>query len=369
MVTVAYLRPGLGVVGLVNAPTPYHVELELTTDFSHWRNITPPIPGSDQYGGIDVLRNVSFPTPSDGWVVAGLSTGLELYRTTDGGTSWQDEGSVTSGGSAGDELVDFLDASHGWREVIAPTAGMVSLAVTNSGGKTWNSIVNPGRWPSAGVLSFSGGSNGFLADTLPPSRDLPSEQPISAFSPLWETTDSGQRWHTATVRLPAGFSEAQSYKGLPTFTNAADGVLPVVLFQQDTISVAFFATSNGGDSWSYLSLVRLGSTADTGLSLSDELPSAAVAGLTTWWVVSAIRPNGHPMVHVTNDAGKSWSSDSPVGIPSSFATAYPIGIAPVQASSAAMAWTMVQGASGCGLYGTTDGGVTWTPVCPGGLGG
>jgi photosystem II stability/assembly factor-like uncharacterized protein len=353
------------VIGLVNAPARYQVELELTTDFVHWRNITPPLPGPAQYGGTAVLRNVSFPTPDDGWVVAGLpSNALELYRTTDGGVTWQDEGGVTSGGSAGDELIDFLDASRGWREIIASMAGTVSLSSSDDGGETWTSVTNPGMWPSEGVLTFSSVSHGFIADTLPPSQDLPSGQSIPGFTPLWETTDGGQTWHQASITLPPGFAGAQSYEGLPTFTDANDGVLPVVLFLQNEMSIAFYVTSDGGDSWSYESLVGLGSTANTGVYLNNQLPSVAIAGPNTWWVVSVIRPHGSPTVHVTNDAGRSWTAVSPRGLPSTLTSTYPMGITSVQSTSATTAWAMLENGPSCGLYGTTDGGATWTPVCP-----
>ena len=336
----------------------------MTTDFVHWRDITPPVPDQGQYGGIASIRSVSFLTPEQGWVVVGLPTSaLELYRTTDGGATWQDEGGVTSGGAAGQELIDFVDPSHGWREVIAPTAGMVALASTDDGGETWTSVPNPDRWPSDGVITLSSESNGFVANTLPPSQDLASDEPISSFASLQETRDGGQTWQPAALDLPSGFTEAQSYTGLPTLSSADDGVLPVVLFEQNTMSVAFYLTSNEGASWSYQSLLGVGSTAGTGVSLTNQLPSVSVAGPDAWWVISGLRPNGSPEVHVTNDAGSSWTTVFPNGLPSTLG-ALSLQGAPVEAISATTAWVMLAGEPGCNLYGTIDGGTTWSPVCP-----
>jgi photosystem II stability/assembly factor-like uncharacterized protein len=351
----------------VSPATFGNVELELTTDFVHWHNITPPVPGQGQYGGGSAIRNVSFLNPEEGWVVVFLPNNtLELYRTSDGGSTWQDEGGVTSAGSAGDELIDFIDSNHGWREVIAPTAGRVTLSSTDDGGETWTPIADPGKWPSEGLLSFASPSNAFDADTLPPCQDLVSQQPIANFPSLSETADGGQTWHQASIDMPPGFTGAQSYDALPTFSSADSGVLPMVLFRQNTMSVAFFVTSDGGRSWSYKSLVGLGSMARTGIYLYNQLPSVTMAGPNTWWVVSAIRPNGSPEVHVTDDAGRTWSTHSPRGLPSSFAAQFPLGADPIQATSATRAWmTFLYGGPSCGLYGTTNGGITWRRVCPG----
>jgi photosystem II stability/assembly factor-like uncharacterized protein len=185
------------------------------------------------------------------------------------------------------------------------------------------------------------------------------------FSPLWETVDGGQTWHQATIDLPPAYAGAQSYDGLPTFSSANDGVLPVVFFSENKVSVAFYATSNAGESWSYRSLVSIGSTASTGVPLYDQLPSVAVAGPDIWWVVSVIRPNGSPKVNVTDDAGQSWTTVTPSGLPSAFSGTFPVGFAPLQAISAKTAWVANGNGPQCGLYGTTDGGMTWTAVCPG----
>ena len=365
VVTASELGQSFGLVGLVNSRTVGHIELELTTDFVHWHNIIPPVPDQGQYGGSAAIKDVFFLSPAVGWVVVGLpNSTLELYRTSNGGISWQGEGGDTSGGTAGDELVDFVDMSHGWREIIAPTAGRVSLSATANGGESWAPITNPDQWPSGGILSFSGPTSGFLADTLPPHQDLVSDQPINSFAPLRQTTDGGQTWHQATVDLPAGFGSAQSYQALPTFSSASDGVLPVVLFKQNSVSLAFFTTANAGSSWMYQSLLSLGSTGNTGVGLYNQLPSVAAAGQSTWWVISSIRPDGPAVVHVTKNAGKTWTSLKPNGLPSIFSSALPTGYAPVQAASASAAWMTLANGPDCGLFGTSDGGATWTPVCP-----
>jgi hypothetical protein len=116
-VSVARLQPGLGVVGIANAPDPVGASLELTTDFVHWRDVTPPIPGPDSYGDAYRFIDVSFLDPRQGWVVAYSEAvgSLLLYRTTNGGTTWQEEGDTQACGSICPEYVDFVTPLDGWR--------------------------------------------------------------------------------------------------------------------------------------------------------------------------------------------------------------------------------------------------------------
>lgn len=346
---------------MTNVHTPTHALLDSTTDFVHWRDITPPIPGLDQYGDTYVLSDVSFPTASDGWVVASQPGSLILFRTRDGGSTWQNLGMAEQGGSAGEELVTFTDASHGWRQIIAPTGGQNWMSVTADGGQTWNDVVTPGAWPSTGLLTFSATGHGFSADTLPPTFDLVPDLPISAFSPLWETTDGGTTWRQSTVTTPAGFAAAQTYTGLPTFLDADQGVLPVALFVAGT-SVAFYTSSNGGSTWSFQNAVASTAVAKVpGYEAAGQLPAVGVASTTTWWVIGGVPKGMVPSVRVTTNAGASWTNVTTTGLPAD--------IASLQAVSSWNAWatTTADGlpAKGCGLFSTGDGGRTWQPVCPG----
>jgi len=68
-------------------------EVFLTTDFIHWRNITPPlkIPKSVAKGQcLYVWSDASFTSPTVGWLLArnGGSTQTILRHTVDGGRSW-----------------------------------------------------------------------------------------------------------------------------------------------------------------------------------------------------------------------------------------------------------------------------------------
>ena len=369
VVSVAYLRPHLGVVGIANAPSSAGARLELTTDFVHWRDITPPIPGPDKYGDTYRFTDVSFLNPRLGWVVAYSEpvSSLRLYRTTDGGRNWRDEGQAPGCGSVCAENVDFVDPLHGWREVIEAMAGQVSLASTADGGRTWSPVHNPARWPAAGLLSFSDTDHGFIADTLPPNDDFPTTgNSLGHFSELWSTSDGGTTWQQDSTELPGGYPTAQTYVDLPTSFENSNVVLPVALFEANTTAVAFYTSRDGGASWSLASVEPTSSLLHQGQAqwpsissvvggLEGVFPSVSVAAPGTWWVVSGAWP-GHPMVQVTSDSGGSWTNLNSTGLP-------PL-ISSLQAVNATTAWATVDG-SGCGLVGTANGGATWYPICPG----
>ena len=358
-VTAAYLRPGYGVVAMANTGSAPHYLLEVTTDFVHWRDISPPPPPPSQYGDDYRLSSISFPTALDGWVVARTGGNLVLYRTTDGGSTWQDLGATGQGGAAGEELIGFSDALHGWREVVAATAGRVLASLTADGGRTWNPIATPGSWPASGLLAFSTPQHGFSADTLPPQPGLVTDQPIAAFSPLWETTDGGADWSKAAIRLPPERPSASSYEALPTFFNGTIGVLPVALFGSGP-AVAFYTSSDGGSVWSFAGSAATSAVEGPSGSVG-QWPSAAAASPSTWWVISGDLLGTAPIVRVTADAGRTWTVVTSTGLPAD--------IEWVQAASATVAWAMTTTVGppdgGCTMYGTSDGGMAWRPVCPG----
>jgi hypothetical protein len=370
VVSVARLQPGLGVVGIANAPDPVEASLELTTDFVHWRDVTPPIPGPDSDGDAYRFIDASFLDPRQGWVVAYAQGrgSLLLYRTTDGGATWLDEGETQACGSACPEYVDFITPMDGWRELVGTMAGAAFLARTDDGGKTWSPVQNPATWPPSGLVSLADFQNGFLADTLPPSGALVTTgNSLANFHSLWATTDGGATWQERVVALPADDTTAVPYVDLPTFmAGTTTGVLPIALFTGSATAIAFYTSSDAGVTWSLRSIEATGSRAPQGDEpwpaisnvtgdLDGVLPSVGVAGPGTWWVVSGAWP-ADPVVHVTSNDGSSWSTVTARGLT-------PL-ISSIQAVSATTAWATTD-TSGCGLVGTTDGGATWQPVCPG----
>jgi photosystem II stability/assembly factor-like uncharacterized protein len=76
------------------------------------------------------------------WFGGGGGPEARVYRTTDGGTTWQVSATpIPSSGSAGISALAFHDAKHGIAtggDFLAPTNSPNAVAVTSDGGKTWH---------------------------------------------------------------------------------------------------------------------------------------------------------------------------------------------------------------------------------------
>jgi photosystem II stability/assembly factor-like uncharacterized protein len=358
---------------MVNTRTTDRSQLELTTDFVHWRNITPPGLTPDRYGDVYAFESVSFPTALDGWVTADRAGALYLFRTINGGRTWTIEGpskGSDQGGAAGYEMVTFDNVEQGWRAIVAPTAGQVFLSESNNGGRTWQRTQTPSRWPSAGFPVATGNGRALDADTLPPSDVLPTTgNGFGNFSGLWVTTDEGRSWVAPVIPVSAAPDASVDQPGLPTVVGPGHVVDPVLVASGATSSVEFFRSDDGGVSWTYESSVATGSQLRPRvqwsrranlLGTTDGLfPSVGVAGPGTWWVASGAGQGDTavPTVSVTTDDGRMWKTVRATGLPEM--------ISSLQAANANTAWATYEFSPGCGLVGTTNAGATWQKVCPG----
>ena len=146
-----------------------------------WRQLSPPIAGADE------IRAIWFADGSVGWMLAGGPPGtgaatFELIRTSDGGQTWQPmslalPADVAS--LAGEMYIQFLDAQTGWLVVKQATSSLFSLGTlfrTTDGGQTWQRL----PLPAGGPIRFSSAQDGLL-ESGPPAFD--STPPTMAASP------------------------------------------------------------------------------------------------------------------------------------------------------------------------------------------
>ena len=91
--------------------------------------------------------DVSFVDPSIGWIV-----GEEIYRTTDGGNSWQFQYNVLTGFRS----VGFADSLVGWVGSLSADTTKI-LYSTTDGGQTWAtvSIDGPAGYGICGICVVS----------------------------------------------------------------------------------------------------------------------------------------------------------------------------------------------------------------------
>ena len=123
-----------------------------------------------------------FPTPATGYAVgssSALTNGFALFKTRDGGATWQSSVVQTDPGNA--ENVFFIDENTGYVRIGYPDSGL--LYRTADGGQTWN---RTGASPGASIR---------FAD--------PEVGWAFHYGKLSYTTSGGKMWTSRTFTFPA----------------------------------------------------------------------------------------------------------------------------------------------------------------------
>jgi photosystem II stability/assembly factor-like uncharacterized protein len=191
-----------------------------------------------------------------------------LFRTTDGGQNWQ-----STEVPFGPNPVQFLNANDGW--VMADrgaAAGSMAVDIyqTTDGGSTWTKVQSaapqtqnqPGSLPFGGdklAMAFSDMQHGWIGGS----------QPIVGHSYLYKTTDGGKTWNSQDLSIPPAYSDSSVLVYAPKFFNSDDGLLPVNLETQ-VENLDFYVTQDGGQTWQSTTVVQ-GSRAYAPVSFQDIL--------------------------------------------------------------------------------------------------
>ena len=169
----AAVKPTLIATAFIDASTGVVVgtggTIERTTDAGATWNLVPS-------GVTQSLGQVRFGDATHGMAVG--DTGAVL-RTSDAGVSWQPARSPTQPGG---ELSSVAYATPG----TAFVGGLYGLWKTTDGGTTWQSAGDFGAFPSISLVSFGDALHGLVAGE---NRQF------------WRTTDGGQNWTLTTTNF------------------------------------------------------------------------------------------------------------------------------------------------------------------------
>jgi photosystem II stability/assembly factor-like uncharacterized protein len=253
------------------------------------------------------LNDVFFVDASQGWAVGDNGT---ILRTTNAGRSWEPQ---TSSATAPLYGVRFADANRGWIVGgIDPTAGVSTVLRTTNGGATWTPITS--GLTDANLFALDATGNGGSQLTA-----------VGEAGVIVRSTDDGLNWELQSP--PAGLSPTANLQSVD-FVNVNRG------WAVGSLGAAIF-TNDGGATWSLLP-VPTGTANLNGVSFVD-----ANAG----WIVGR-----DGIVLKTTNGGANWTGQAtPSGTGDLGAIATLIG-------DTQRAWTV--GAGGA-LLSTSNGGTTW----------
>ncbi len=295
-----------------------------------WQNVTP----QDVPAGIEPVFQVTAISPLAAWMIVPDPNDYKkgtLYRTTDGGQTWQSSAVPFGGGRVqfqDDKKYAVILASRG---VAAGSEG-VDLYQTSDGGANWDlfSRADPEN-SSDQVIPFSGNKSG--ATFLDSSHGW-----VTGFIPmegavfLYATQDNGKTWKPVQLNLPAGWNQAQIETRPPVFFGGQDGLL-TLRASTNVSQMVLFVTHNGGDSWQ----------ATTPLDGSGFVSIPDAKDVIVWDGLK---------LHYSEDAGQSWQERTPNVDLSQ-------GLIALQFFDPNTGWALSQNGDGARLYRTTDGGATW----------
>ncbi len=333
--------------------------LHTTAGVTHWQDVTPAVAGRSS-----IIAGTAFFNPSTAWVAVIEGSRLFVYRTHDGGQTWQKASIPDRIGSS--YHMTFLNARVGWLlvgNVVAMDQEAVDVLQTRDGGVSWKVISafnynlyfnNPAGFQNPTGLSVEGHKTGvsFVNET---TGWATASTAAGRIAWLYITHDGGVSWQQQSIpEPPDAFQEWETLP--PVFFNATDGILPhIFLFSSASQTLNLYFTHNGGASWSATPAVSPSATAGT----LTTIPDGAIDFVDArhgWFASNTFNVKSYQYlnstVYRTSDGGQRWTH---------YTIRLNADITMIDFVSQTQGWAID---SAQALYQTTDGGQTWTKVRP-----
>lgn len=318
-----------------------------------WRPITPPVP--DGFG----IAGIYFANPRRGWAMSNAGQELDIrtlmYRTTDGGRTWQHTRLRNGGLIRGATQVSYsLVGAHEIfalaREAGDTASNFGVLLVSHDSGRHWRALPSP---PTAGRISFETPRRGWLA-VASPGRGL------------YRTADGGRTWVAVQPGKPldaptpkgpeSGLHEAVwgAYYTTPLIGPHGHGILGMVESTEKAVvgetapsQAVVLRTADQGRSWHRTAKIELPHIA----GIFDASYVFAREGRSRSFLFRSPISGAHAVVGPNGQVGPLR--------PSRGLARYWQG---VTLSGAKYGFAFPYAGNGSSLVVTRDGGDTWTPV-------
>ncbi|MBN2389518.1 MAG: hypothetical protein JXR84_02260 [Anaerolineae bacterium] len=299
------------------------------------------------------------------------------YRSTDGGNTWLP---MNIGAEDNDHITDLAFSTQVSGTIYASMMAGTLMEVSFDSGATWSSLgERKGDWMNTLGYDFTGDAPVYLG---------------GGASGTWKSDDKGQNWYLSTNGITA----------LGVDDMAASPIRPEILYVAAEHAGAYMS-NNAGHSWSQLDMAFPAAFA---VAVDPEHPSAAYVGSVfgiyrnpnggaDWEFVPmpityhhhidaiAIAPSAPSVIYAGGRNGEAFSHDQNIGVAfrssdyganwEEITVGYPISIAstiavdPLDSQIVYLATgdqaDPMDRSSGLGVFRSTNGGQTWTPIMEG----
>ena len=227
---------------------------------STWKPVTPPEPDRSGKHAVAFFLDinhawVNYSSPPSGTP----PTQFTMWRTVDGGASWNSTSTSLSGLTMDGfttSQIGFSDANNGWLLSILG-AGMshtyFAIYTTSNGGGTWNIKVSPDLNNAEMACGKSGvwfrdANHGLLAGNC---------YGVIKGLYLYATSDGGDHWSLVSLPAPAAMTDAYTNKSVacgadaPQFFDVSKGLLAVTCQNMNSNAIGrwIYRTTDGGSTW------------------------------------------------------------------------------------------------------------------------
>ena len=316
-----------------------------------WTAVNPPDAVRNEFGRVVAF----FMDDQHAWVIFTGEPGPELtgatvWRTVDGGTSWQSV-DIDSSGLMMEFFypgqIAFFDAQNGWLVAhlgLGMNHDYVAVLTTSDGGANWTYVVDPEKnnlWMSCqkNDVWFRDAQHAYAVGTC---------NGVMAGLYLYDTADGGETWNEITLPAPAERPDAYTNEmsmceGTDLrFTDDQNGRLLVRCTDMNDMQAQrwLYLTQDGGQTW-------------TSALLPAPLGEIEFLDDNLGWYVAPPLPDSTvgTKVYRTEDAGATWAELATID-----------WSGPLSFSDAQNGWIAGASAVGKALLRTNDGGATWEQV-------